>query len=255
MAFYLQAHDGDIHIKANKGEKSSCPPTTLSLIGTIQPEIFSQAFTGNNTHNGLLDRVMVASPQGKKPEVDPFMEWDLGSLKKYREFVLGLLDDLPELSLVIGEDCREVSRAFYSWITKIDHKAKTGAAAKWWQHYFKVIGILTVLWGEKKVTVKTCELSSELCKYFVGCWVRSFKEMNRSDTAKAETRIIKLLTERGLELSFNEVKKLFSAKDRTMAEMAINNLAEDGRVLLFQSTGANHKPVEMVRVSITEIGE
>ena len=248
MAFYLQAHDGDIHIKANKGEKSSCPPTTLSLIGTIQPEIFSQAFNGNNTHNGLLDRVMVASPQGKAPEVDPFAEWETDALNKYRDYVLKLLDDLPELNLKIGDDCKDVSREFYKYISRVDAKAKTGAKAKWWQHYFKVIGIMTVLWGEKKVTVKTCELSSELCKYFVACWVRSFKEMNRSDTAKAEARIVKTLKEKGFELTYGDVRKIFNSRERSMVEMAIDNLTHDGVVKLSDSAGANGKPVTMVRL-------
>ena len=253
MAFYLQAHDGDIHIKANKGEKSSCPPSTLSLIGTIQPEIFSQAFTGNNTHNGLLDRVMVVAPQGKRPQIDPFMEWETNYLETYRKYVLRLLEDLPELNLTIDEECRNVSRGFYAWIEKVDGKAKTGAMAKWWQHYFKVVGILTVLWEKKEVTVKTCELSDELCRYFVACWIRSFKEMSKSDTAKAEVRIIKGLKDHGLEMTYGEVKKFFESKNRVMAETAIDNLAEDGRVILAHSTGPNGKPVTTVRLSLSEV--
>ena len=253
MAYYLQAHDGDIHIKANKGEKSSCPPTTLSLIGTIQPEIFAQAFSGNNTHNGLLDRVMVSSPQGRAPEVDPFMEWDVKVLSDYASFILRLLDDMTDRELELSEKCRDVSRSFHAWATRVDDKAKTGAMAKWWQHYFKIVGILTVLWEEPKITVRVCELASELCKYFVACWVRSYKEMSRSDTARTESRIIEFLRENGLEQTYNDVKKKFHSRDRVMAEMAMENLAESGSITMFTCAGANGKNVKIVRLSLSEV--
>lgn len=253
MAFYLQAHDGDIHIKANKGEKSSCPPTTLSLIGTIQPEIFAQAFSGNNTHNGLLDRVMVSSPQGEAPQVDPFMEWDSGVLATYSEYILRLLGDMTDRELEMSEKCRDVSRSFHAWASRVDAKAKTGAMAKWWQHYFKVVGILTVLWGEARITVRVCELASELCKYFVACWVRSYKEMSRSDSSRAESRIISFLRENGLEQTYNDVKKKFHSRDRVMAEMALESLDESGRITISTGTGANGKRVKIVRLSLSEV--
>lgn len=250
MAFYLQAHDGDLHIKANKGEKSASPPMTLSLIGTIQPEIFSKAFNGDNTHNGLLDRILIAATNGPKWDVDPFAEWLPGVLSSYRKYVLNILEDLPEMDLDFPEDCRDVAREFIEWAEKVDARAGCGASPKWKQHFFKVVGILTVLWELDSITVETCERSMELTKFMVGCWVRSFRIMNRSDVSKAEDKILIIMKQKGDGMTISEATKIFASKDRTMAKQAIESIIEDGRVTASEAIASNGRKTTILKLSL-----
>ena len=250
MAFYLQAHDGDLHIKANKGEKSASPPMTLSLIGTIQPEIFSKAFTGDNTHNGLLDRILISAPNGPKPEVDPFAEWEIGVLEDYRKYVLNILNDIPKLDLEYPDDCKDIARDFIKWAERADERSGCGAAPKWRQHYFKVVGILTVLWELDEITVSTCEKAMTLTKFMVGCWVRSFKAMNKSDVSKAEDKILILMKQKGEGMTTGEVLRIFSSTKRNMASQAIESIIEDGRVTSSEASAQNGKKTTILRLSI-----
>jgi hypothetical protein len=254
-AFYLQAFDGDPNIKANKGEKSSSPPLTLSLIGTIQPEIFSGCFSGDNTQNGLLDRIMIAAPMDAAPEVDPYEEWDDDVLSNYKFWAERFVHSVhPKKTFIPPCECREVGREFYDWIKRMDTLTGAGASAKWWQHFHKVAAILAVLWEKDEIDVDIFEKASKVTKYYVSCWIRSFKSMNKTDTSKAEDRIItKMKSKPQGEMKESEVKKLFPSDRRFMSEQAIKFLIEDGRLESYIVKGKNGKDTTILRLPVSEV--
>lgn len=252
MAFYLQAHDGDIHIKANKGEKSACPPITLSLIGTIQPEIFSQSFGGNNTHNGLLDRIMISSGVGDSPVEDIFEEWEDGVLERYKALTLEILEDLPHMDLDFPDDCRDGAREFLDKLRGISDRHNCGAFPKWKQHYFKVLAILAVWWQRDKIDADLCERAEKLSLFFVGCWVRSFKDMGETDIGKAVERIKEKLEENGGFETISGIKKWFNAGNRGVAGDALNFMEDEDIITLENGRSRNGKTVMIARLSHEE---
>lgn len=253
-AFYLEAFDGTAHIKANKGEKSASPPMTLSIIGTIQDEIFSGCFTGQNTENGLLDRMMVASPVGPQPESDPWSEWDESVLANYRRWAEAFIYSLPQKqTLEYTQECREIGTAFFQWAKKMDSVSGAGASSKWWQQYHKVVAILTVLWRKERVDEEICQKASELTRFHVSCWTRSFKAMRKSDIWKAEERILKRIKEKpAREMTYNQALKLFDSSKRFCASQALKTLTEEGRLLERVFSSKNGKESVVLSLPVSE---
>jgi hypothetical protein len=249
MAFYLQAYDGDIHIKANKGEQTACPPLTLSLIGSIQPAIFAQSFDGNNTHNGLLDRIMVAGLMEKNENFNPFAEWESNVLSEYSNWSLRLLKNRPKKVFIFPEHLQPKAREFYEWIKKVDKASGAGAAPKWWQHYFKVVAILTVLWEKDEIDEQICDHAQELCKFFIKCWIRSFKEMNKTDSEEIEEKIICLLNKAGGEMTSSEIKKKFNVKLRKAVDDVLDGMCESDVIKMIEGKTPKGRSTTCIRLT------
>jgi len=252
MAFYLQAYDGDVHIKANKGEKSSCPPLTLSLIGSIQPEIFAQSFNGDNTHNGLLDRIMVASPMGKQPKVDPFNEWKPGTTEEYDKYCLRMLEGMQKQTLEYPDELQPKAKAFYDWIKMADEKSEAGASPKWWQHFFKIVAILTVLWERDKIDADIVDYADQICRYFIGCWTRSFRDMNKSQCSKLHEKILGII-QKEKDISLNELKKKFEWKVRQDVDLVLDAMEAADLIKYDRGVAKNNKPTCTIRLVLKDV--
>jgi hypothetical protein len=232
MAFYLQAHDGDYHVKVNKGEQSSCPLFTLSIMGSIQRSIFRDGFEGNNTQNGLLDRFVVVTQKDEIEVIDPdpFEEWGQGVKEDYERFIKEMMKDRPCQGYDFPENCRDIARGFNDYCKLIDQKYKTGAIKKWWQQYFKVCALLAILWSSDVIDKGIAEKADNLMRYLVFNFCEAFKDLQKSDTQLVTEKIVEFLKEND-ELSERDIKRKLSIKLRGSVGDIIEDLVERGMLI------------------------
>lgn len=228
MGFYLQAYDGDMTIKANKGEKDSTPRFRLGLLGTIQPNVFRNAFDGK-IENGLLDRFIIVSGNGEDQDVDdPYCLWPEGVVEDYDNYIMNLYDsDIPEV-LSLPDSCLDKGREMNAWLKKTDKAFGAEASSKWWVHYHKIIGILTVLWGKTRITPEIVDKAIELTKYLVISWCHSFRRMAMSDVDELEGKVIDLL--RIEPLSKSGISRVIDSKKRPSLQLCIDDMLNTGLI-------------------------
>jgi len=135
MGFYLQAYDGDVTIKANKGEKDSTPKFRLGLLGTIQPKVFRESFSGK-IDNGLVDRfILITGKRESGKKNDPYLVFPEMVVEKYDFYMNCLFEAKHPDTLSLDEDCLDVGREMKNWIDSTDDAFQTEAGSKWWVHF------------------------------------------------------------------------------------------------------------------------
>ena len=237
MAFYLQAHDGDLTIKANKGEKTSAPKFRLSLLGTIQPKVFREAFH-EKIENGLMDRFIIVTGTGEESdEFDPYLEFPEGVLESYDEFINDLWDDSHAEVLRIPDACRDKGREMYRWLKETDSRFKCEAASKWWGQFHKMAGLLAVLWGRVTIDAEIMDKAIELTKYLVNSWCVSFRAMSITDVDETEKRITEIL--RTGPASRSAISRQLHSGQRKSVDLCLESMGEDGIIKSEQRKGGN----------------
>jgi len=246
MGFYLQAYDGDVTIKANKGEKDSTPKFRLGLIGTIQPKVFSEAF-GGKIENGLLDRFIIVTGKREDIDRDPYMTFKEHVVEKYDFFIGCLFDDDHPETLTMDQGCLAIGREMDKWIKSTDATFKTEAGAKWWVHLHKMAGILAVLWGRKSIDTETMNRAVTLTKFLVISWCKTFRIMHLNDIDDIEQKVTKLLRV-GPETRAVLCRSL-TAKNRGGLAVCLEDMENKGIIESWSDTGGNGRQVVKFRLA------
>jgi hypothetical protein len=99
--FWLQSWNGKpINIDRKTGEPAFIPQPFISVGGTIQNGMLNQLAKDNRSHNGFVDRILFAFPEGIKKEYWNKDELEQGTIEIWRD----ALNKLLNLSVALDED-------------------------------------------------------------------------------------------------------------------------------------------------------
>lgn len=210
--WFLSAYNGASNVVRNVTNKQSIAGATISLVGSIQPSIFQNAFSDTHKDAGLFDRFLFAIDTSFPSPSDPFAEVSQQTQDAYSSWIVEAYDavryesteDAPTLHLTRKQ--QEWVRDFLQEMHMIGKKHATGAFKKWEINFYRLLVVMAGIWQDGTITDSTFEKTMTLARFLISQWTTSFSMSEQGEHAKISEIIVEMLTNKKV-MSERDIKR------------------------------------------------
>ena len=228
---YLSLYNGMNFSVSNKTEKLKVFGATLTLVGTIQPDVMRRVGNMQDSGNGLVDRFSYFIDLSEAVPADAKYCINMGYKRMYDAYMQGLIEQpLPKRISVNHGLFNEIQKVYDE--LSIIGKKTDGAFKKWEQQFCKLLGILSVLWGEYEITLESIKRAERLIKYLAHSWIAGMGITEMSEHEDMEQAILKMLKEDGIVADKDLKRKKKFAGKKDIINDVISDLIASGSVAM-----------------------
>ena len=235
--FYLEAFDGAFLNETLKSGRLVVEDVHVSVIGSIQPEIFKKAFDSKNQSNGLFDRFMFAIDTRFPEQSDPLADLENSVNVNYLDWMDSILSKKRCIEYKLDNDHRVLFKQFCVWTHKKGQQHGTGAFKKWETNCLKLIVNLHILWKKPVIDLDTMQLAIDLMKFYVTDWIKGLTLAEESDDAVLERELIELIKQKKVLTKYQLMRKAKFKNDHQGTDKALEAMISRGDILAENSNG------------------
>lgn len=235
---WLTLYSGGPVSRVLKAEQIFIPDARATVIGGIQPDVYRESMKDQG--DGMVDRFIVAYYDGDPLKTSIFDYVEPEVISGYMEF----MDELPNgieyslWSLGKGQrgDVLNAIQSFHDWTHELGSSYDCGAFKKWEQNFYKLVMIMSNLWGHHSICVDDIERAKVLAQYYSVNWLKSRMSADDEQMEKIVNKMLKILeksrTHGAIKRDFRD--KIWDFKKANaspkLMDMAIENLMNTGKV-------------------------
>lgn len=241
MEKYLSMYNGGDMTIRNVGRQFTLQGARLSILGSIQPEIFKSALDEKMHENGLFDRFMFFTQDGFPPPSDLCVSPCVKTISDYEMHMISAFigynrpeggEGAPSAEMAYTTAQRDRLNAVCAEYHRIGGRHNTGAFKKWETNLFKLSIVLSALHKRARMDDDVLDLAIKYARHMVDQWLKSNRLHNQSDEEEIRRRILEWVEgagDAGVAVSEITRKKYFRNRAPATTE-AITSLVKDSLV-------------------------